>query len=93
MVWTIVFSMQGLTSDNDEEIEDVLNMLSRTHDGTYYMHETIDCNKEYRYTRPWFAWANSLFSELVLKYVALKKDNNDIQRERIFRNKILCLVA
>lgn len=72
MVWTIGLSLQGLTSNSESEIENILNMLSRTHDGTYYMHEAINCNNESDYTRPWFAWANSLFSELVLKYVEIK---------------------
>lgn len=70
MVWTIGLSLQGLTSNDSDEIENVLNMISRTHDGTYYMHEAIDCNNESNYTRPWFAWANSLFSELILKYIS-----------------------
>lgn len=65
MVWTIGLCLQGLTSTDEREIESILNMLCATHDGTYYMHEAIDCNDERNYTRPWFAWANSLFSELV----------------------------
>lgn len=73
MVWTIGLSLQGLTTEDIGEIEKVLTILSRSHSGTYYMHEAIDCNDEKNYTRPWFAWANSLFSELVLKYVSLKK--------------------
>lgn len=38
------------------------------------MHEAIDCNDKHLYTRPWFAWANSLFSELVLKFISLKEN-------------------
>lgn len=74
MVWTIGLCLQGLTSTDEREIESILNMLCATHDGTYYMHEAIDCNDEHIYTRPWFAWANSLFSELVLKFISLKEN-------------------
>ena len=70
-VWPISLIMQGLTSDDKKEIEDILVALSKTHAGTYYMHESIDSNDQKIFTRKWFAWANSLFSELVLKYVKM----------------------
>ena len=31
------------------------------------MHESIQMNDPAKFTRPWFAWANSLFGELVLR--------------------------
>lgn len=67
-VWPISLALQGLTSTDDAEIEKILNMLVASHAGTYYMHESIDANDENRFSRSWFAWANSIFSELVLKY-------------------------
>jgi meiotically up-regulated gene 157 (Mug157) protein len=33
------------------------------------MHESFDPNDPARYTRSWFAWANSLFAEWVLRLV------------------------
>ena len=30
------------------------------------MHESFDANDPARFTRPWFAWANSLFGELIM---------------------------
>ena len=70
-VWPISLVMQGLTSNNKDEIENILNALTNSHAGTYFMHESIDCNNQEKFTRKWFAWANSLFSEFVLKYVEL----------------------
>lgn len=71
-VWPISLSLQGLTSNDDEEIESILDMLVASHAGTYYMHESIDADNEYNFSRSWFAWANSIFSELVLKYAGFE---------------------
>lgn len=70
-VWPIALIIQGLTSNDKNEIEKILNDLSSSHANTYFMHESINCNEQEKFTRKWFAWANSLFSELVLKYVDL----------------------
>jgi len=70
MVWHIAIIMQALTSTDDAEVRNCLELLKRTHAGTYLMHEAFDPNDPARYTRPWFAWANSLFAELILKVYA-----------------------
>jgi meiotically up-regulated gene 157 (Mug157) protein len=36
------------------------------------MHESIDANNPEKFSRTWFAWANSIFSELVLKYAGFE---------------------
>lgn len=64
-VWHIGIVMQALTSDSREEILECLAMLSRTHAGTDYMHESFDPSAPEKYTRSWFAWANTLFAELL----------------------------
>jgi meiotically up-regulated gene 157 (Mug157) protein len=35
------------------------------------MHESFNPNKPAQFTRPWFAWANSLFAELVREKLPL----------------------
>ena len=67
MVWHLGIIMQALTASDDEEVKECLEMLKRTHAQTYLMHESFDPNNPSRYTRSWFAWANSLFAELMLK--------------------------
>ena len=64
-VWHIGIVMQALTSDSREEILACLDMLSKTHAGTNYMHESFQPSAPEQFTRPWFAWANTLFAELL----------------------------
>ena len=64
-IWHIALSMQGLTSDDPDEISAVLKMLEDTDADTGYMHEGFCADDPKKYTRPWFAWSNSLFAELV----------------------------
>lgn len=71
--WPIGLSMQGLTSNSIEEIEGLIETLVATDAGTEYMHEGVECDNPNNYTREWFAWSNSLFSELVIKYIGMKK--------------------
>jgi meiotically up-regulated gene 157 (Mug157) protein len=65
-VWPLGLAMQALTSSDDTEIRFCLAQLKSTHAGTGFMHEAFDCQDAARFSRPWFAWANSLFGELIL---------------------------
>jgi meiotically up-regulated gene 157 (Mug157) protein len=65
-IWHISLSMQGLTSQNNEEKEYLLDLFERSTAGTGYMHEGFDVDDPDRFTRAWFAWANSIFSEFIL---------------------------
>ncbi len=42
-------------------------MLKDTDAGTEFMHESFDKDDSSNFTRSWFAWANSLFGELIFK--------------------------
>lgn len=66
-IWPISLCMQGLTSTDGKEILDLLAMLENADAGTGLMHEGIFKDDAAQFTRPWFAWANSLFSEFVEK--------------------------
>jgi meiotically up-regulated gene 157 (Mug157) protein len=56
-------------SEDENEIRQCLKTLKSTNANTFFMHESF--NKDYpdNYTRSWFAWANTLFGELVIKLV------------------------
>jgi meiotically up-regulated gene 157 (Mug157) protein len=67
MVWPLGITIRALTSTSDAEILACLRMLKTTHAGTGFIHESFDQDDPTKFTRPWFAWANGLFGELILK--------------------------
>jgi uncharacterized protein len=67
MIWPLGVIMQGLTSTDDAEIRQCLHTLQQTHAGTGFMHEAFHKDDPKKFTRSWFAWANTLFGEFVLK--------------------------
>jgi len=64
--WPMATIVQALTSSDDAEIVDCLGVIRRTHGDTWFIHEGVNVDDPSEYTRPWFAWANSLFGELIL---------------------------
>lgn len=66
-VWPISLIIEALTTDDGDRINRIVEILKSSDAGTGYVHEGIDCNDAETYTRSWFAWANSLFSYMVLK--------------------------
>jgi hypothetical protein len=67
MIWPLGIITRGLTSTNDQEIRACLETLRKTHAGTGFMHEAFHKDDPKNFTRSWFAWANTIFGELVLK--------------------------
>jgi uncharacterized protein len=67
MIWPLSIIMRGLTSSSDAEISQCLGMLQHCHAGTGFMHESFHKDDPRVFTRKWFAWANTLFGELVWK--------------------------
>ena len=68
-VWPLALTIQGMSAADSSEQADVLRMLVASSAGTGLMHESFDPNDPHRFTRPWFAWANSLFAQFVLSFV------------------------
>ncbi len=68
-IWPISLCMQGLTSNDVGEMDALIDTLERTDADTEYMHEGFNPDDPQQFTRPWFAWANSLFGEFMLKWV------------------------
>ena len=66
-IWPMSIIMRALTSNDQIEIAKCLNWLKSTHAGTGFMHESFNKDNASDYTRKWFAWANTLFGELIIK--------------------------
>jgi meiotically up-regulated gene 157 (Mug157) protein len=67
MIWPLSIIIRGLTSHDSMEIAACLKQLQHSHAGTGFMHESFHKDDVSNYTRKWFAWANTLFGEFVLK--------------------------
>ncbi|PKQ69474.1 metal-independent alpha-mannosidase [Labilibaculum manganireducens] len=67
MIWPMSIVMRAMTSDDEQEIISCMQMLIDTHAETGFMHETFHKNNPENFTRSWFAWANTLFGELIVK--------------------------
>ena len=65
-VWPMSIIMQAFTSSDDVEIRDCIRTLLSTDAGTGFMHEAVWKDDPAKFTRSWFAWANTLFGELIL---------------------------
>jgi uncharacterized protein len=68
-IWHIALAVQGLTATDRAEQTRLLDTLERTDAGTFLMHEGFHADDPNQFTRPWFAWANAMFSEFVLAYL------------------------
>ena len=70
MIWPLGLIVQGITSTDDDEIRHCLETLRQTHAGTGFMHEAFNQDDPSKFTRSWFAWANTMFGEFILKVQA-----------------------
>jgi meiotically up-regulated gene 157 (Mug157) protein len=73
MVWPMSIIMKALTSTDEKEISKCLKTLVNTDGGTGFMHESFHKNNPENFTRKWFAWANTLFGELILELAENKQ--------------------
>lgn len=65
-IWHIALAIQGMTSTNETERQEILTYFKKTDGGTKFMHEGFNADCPEEFTRDWFAWANTMFSEFVL---------------------------
>ena len=68
-VWPMSIMMKAFTATDDDEIRACLEQLLRTDAGTGFIHESFHRDDASNFTRPWFAWQNTLFGELIVKLV------------------------
>jgi meiotically up-regulated gene 157 (Mug157) protein len=66
-IWPMGIILRAFTSDDKSEIKYCLKMLKSTHANTGFMHESFNKDNPEDFSRSWFAWANTLFGELIVK--------------------------
>jgi len=66
-IWPMAISTRAWTSVDDDEIRAQLSMLLNSSVCTGFIHESFTKNNATIFTRPWFAWANSQFADVILK--------------------------
>ncbi len=66
-IWPMSQIMYALTSDSGTEIRTMVQMLKKCAVATGFIHESYNRNDCAVFTRAWFAWANTLFGELIAR--------------------------
>jgi uncharacterized protein len=65
-IWPLGVIMRALTSRQEQEVAACLATLKSSHAGTGFMHESFSKSDPHQFTRAWFAWANTIFGELIV---------------------------
>jgi len=78
-IWPMSIILRAITSVDEKEIQMCINMLLKTHADTGFMHESFHKDDANQFTRKWFAWANTLFGELIV--------HTSIRHPKILANK------
>ena len=66
-IWPMGIILRAMTSPKDKEIVWCIKQLMNTHNNSGFMHETFHKDDASKFSRSWFAWANTLFGELIVK--------------------------
>jgi meiotically up-regulated gene 157 (Mug157) protein len=74
MIWPMSQTVYALTSSSDAEIRKALAMIQTSSAGSGFIHESYFKDDPKKFTRAWFAWANTLFGELVATLAATKPE-------------------
>ena len=69
-IWPMSIILRAFSSNSVRETVQCLKWLRNTTADTFFMHESFWKDDPSRYTRSWFAWANTLFGELILRIAA-----------------------
>lgn len=64
--WPMSLLVQAMTTDDDVEIMACMDLVLKASSSLGLVHESVDVGNVKSYTRSWFAWANSVFAQVVL---------------------------
>ena len=74
MIWPMAQTIYALTSSSDAEIRNALAMIKVSSAGSGFIHESYFKDDPKKFTRAWFAWANTLFGELIATLAVRKPE-------------------
>ncbi|PSS03361.1 hypothetical protein BD289DRAFT_449474 [Coniella lustricola] len=66
MVWPMSLVVGIMTSDDDDEIKNMLSQILSSTAGLGLIHESVNVHSQQIWTRSWFSWANGLFGQMLL---------------------------
>lgn len=64
-VWPMSHLVAIRTTDDESEMEELLDVIKKSTAGLGLMHESVNVDIPFSYTRSWFAWANSEFAKTI----------------------------
>ena len=68
--WPMSLVMKAFTTNDRAEKEWCVQEILKTDGDTGFMHESFNKDDAKKFTREWFAWANTLFGELIVDMYA-----------------------
>ncbi|MBQ7571853.1 MAG: glycoside hydrolase family 125 protein [Bacteroidaceae bacterium] len=68
--WPMSLVMKAFTTNDRAEKEWCVQQILKTDGGKGFMHESFNKDNAEDFTRSWFAWANTLFGELIVDMYA-----------------------
>ncbi|WP_437342358.1 glycoside hydrolase family 125 protein [Jeotgalibacillus marinus] len=80
-IWHIALAIQGMTSIEEDERKQILEVMKESEGGTGFMHEGFNTDDPGEFTRDWFSWANSMFSEFVLSLCGLAVKGSPLHKK------------
>ncbi|SFS34000.1 glycoside hydrolase family 125 protein [Halolactibacillus sp. JCM 19043] len=80
-IWHIALAIEGMTTTDSAERERLLNYFMTTDADTELMHEGFHVDDPEQFTRPWFSWANMMFSEYVLTEMGVYVKGSPLEKK------------
>ncbi|WP_017471497.1 glycoside hydrolase family 125 protein [Amphibacillus jilinensis] len=81
-IWHIALAIQGMTAIDEIERERLLEVFKETDAGTELMHEGFHVDNPSQFTRPWFSWANMMFSEFLLMEMGVIVKDSPLAKQK-----------